>query len=91
MKQIELQNEKIPRAFFEMALELGEGKLNNCPASENFETNHAWNHDDLYKSLGFTDMDNSYEDRCNLFYKQWDNYVQEAMFRIHQFIEREAI
>lgn len=91
MKQWELQDEKIPRAFFEMALALGEGRLDNCPPSENFETNHAWNHDDLYKSLGFADMDESYEDRCDLFFNQWNCYVQEAMYRIHQFIDKEAI
>ena len=67
-----LENEKIPRAFFEMALELGEGRLANCPASENFETNHAWNHDELYKSLGFTDMHESYQDRGDRFFNEWN-------------------
>lgn len=91
MKQWTLENEKIPRPFFEMALALGEGRLANCSPQENFETNHAWNYDDLYKSLGFADMEQSYEDRCDLFYNQWNNYVQEALYRIHEFVNKEGI
>lgn len=91
MMKRKLQDEKLNTEWFRMALTIGEGRLENCPDSENFEAIGAEEYGWLYERLGFPKMNLFWEDRPDSFFKMWGDYVEEAWRRIMEFVDGEGI